>query len=492
MARKWISFFYQLPTVLKHFLLGLSLVLLAIVWQGEVKAQMPNGAILTQTGHEQLRLGNPSTAIKTWSAAYKAYSQINDSEGMTGSLINQSLGFQAQGFYNSACNTLLIALKLQDWICPSSAQAPIDESPDKLAHTLQNQPLKKVQIVGLHQLGNVLRLMGNPQASFVVLQKAIAMTSDLKLTQSKLYNQLLLSLADTERTLYLQAKNKYQLTDDPGGKQKALITAHFQAKSALSLYQKLGNKTQNIVLISAQLNQLKLLLELEEWSDLTDVNFQNQRQLIQPLIKQLLNIDNQFDDLPAIDSIYARLNLAESLIQVAQNAKLDEVSFSKVDSPLLTALSISNKAWENAEKLNNTRAKSYALGTIGKIHACLGQILESQKYLEPAMGLAQSVKAWDIAYQWQWRLGSLYRQLKQTQKADEAYAAAISSLDQIRGNILAMNPDIQFNFKEKVEPVYHESEMLNPNTKLYISSYTNSKKPKIVNMTSSPQTNEHN
>jgi hypothetical protein len=36
------------------------------------------------------------------------------------------------------------------------------------------------------------------------------------------------------------------------------------------------------------------------------------------------------------------------------------------------------------------------------------------------------------------------------------------------------------------------AEMLNPNTKLYISSYTNSKKPKIVNMTSSPQTNEHN
>jgi hypothetical protein len=36
------------------------------------------------------------------------------------------------------------------------------------------------------------------------------------------------------------------------------------------------------------------------------------------------------------------------------------------------------------------------------------------------------------------------------------------------------------------------SEMLNPNTKLYIFSYTNSKKPKIVNMTSSPQTNEHN
>jgi hypothetical protein len=30
-----------------------------------------------------------------------------------------------------------------------------------------------------------------------------------------------------------------------------------------------------------------------------------------------------------------------------------------------------------------------------------------------------------------------------------------------------------------------DPEMLNPNTKLYISSYTNSKNPKIVNMTNS-------
>jgi len=44
--------------------------------------------------------------------------------------------------------------------------------------------------------------------------------------------------------------------------------------------------------------------------------------------------------------------------------------------------------------------------------------------------------------------------------------------------------------KGKITPI--TPEMLNPNTKLYISSYTKSKKPKIVNMTSSPQTNEHN
>ncbi len=45
--------------------------------------------------------------------------------------------------------------------------------------------------------------------------------------------------------------------------------------------------------------------------------------------------------------------------------------------------------------------------------------------------------------------------------------------------------------ESKLREFGKQAEMLNPNTKLYISSYTNSKKPKIVNMTSSPQTNEH-
>ncbi|MEH2449285.1 MAG: hypothetical protein V7K18_26935 [Nostoc sp.] len=406
-------------------------------------------------GYEQLHQGYPDTAIKTWSSAYKAYEQLNDSEGMTGSLINQSLGFIAQGFYSSACNTLLTALKLSNGICSSPLEQVL-QSKDSLIESLQHQPLTKVQVIGLRQMGDILRLIGRPEASFVVLQKALAMTSDLKLVQSKLYNQLLLSLTDTERTLYLQAKKKYQLTDDSGAKQQAVITAQIQAKSALFLYQKLEKQTPNILSITAKLNQLNFLLELNKWTNITDENFSDQKQLIQPLLQQLLSLNNQFDDFPAIDCIYARLNLAESLIQVAQNAKLNKLSSSKVENPLLTALSISHQALDTAEKLNNTRAKSYVLGTIGKIYSCLKQLLESQKYLEPAMELAQSVKAWDIAYQWQWRLGRLYRQLKQTQKTDKAYASAINSLDQVRGNILAMNPDLQFDFKEKVEPVYHE------------------------------------
>ncbi|MEH2156514.1 hypothetical protein [Nostoc sp.] len=252
-------------------------------------------------GYEQLHQGYPDTAIKTWSSAYKAYERLKDSEGMTGSLINQSLGFQAQGFYRSACNTLLTALKLSNEIC-SSPLEQVNQSKDSLVESLQHQPLTKVQVIGLRQMGDVLRLIGKPEASFVVLQKAIAMTNDLKLTQSKLYNQLLLSLANTERTLYLQAKNKYQLTDDAAAQQQAVITAQKQAQSALSLYHNIDKQTPDLLSLTANLNQLSFLLELDKWTNLIEANFSAQKQLIQPLIQQLLNLNNQFDDFPAIDS----------------------------------------------------------------------------------------------------------------------------------------------------------------------------------------------
>ena len=53
-------------------------------------------------------------------------------------------------------------------------------------------------------------------------------------------------------------------------------------------------------------------------------------------------------------------------------------------------------------------------------------------------------------------MGQLYKLSGNLNQATKAYAAAVSSLEQVRGNILSVNVDIQFSFKEKVEPVYQD------------------------------------
>ncbi|MDB9371024.1 CHAT domain-containing protein [Nodularia spumigena CS-586/05] len=421
MARKWCLFFSRLST-LKYLFFGTFLSLLIIFSPNQTIAA-PTPGQLNQRGFTQLHQGLTSAALQTWESAYRAYKKLNDTEGMRGSLINQSLALQANASYSRACQTLIQALKMENWVCqPIHLQRfSQTEYQERLNQALQNQPLQNVQVVGLRNLGDVLRQLGNPEASSLVLNKAREIAQNFGLEAPN----LLLSLAHTERSLFEQAKSRYNFIDEPLSKQEALNTAQVKLMAALELY-------QNINTIPAQLNQLSLLLESSDPNP----------QLIQSLVQALLTNDHQFAELPTIEAIYARIQLAQSLI--------------KINDKLSTALALSQTALSLADELDNQRAKSSALGTLANVYIHLGQESKSIKYLSQAMGIAQSAEAWDIAYEWQWQLGQLYNKSHRIQEAIQAYAAAIHSLELVRSSILSLNPEIQFAFKDKVEPVYQE------------------------------------
>lgn len=79
--------------------------------------------------------------------------------------------------------------------------------------------------------------------------------------------------------------------------------------------------------------------------------------------------------------------------------------------------------------------------------------------------MAQTINASDIAYRWQWQLarilqaqsdkgGTMSPQVRQDSIA--AYDAAVQTLKSLRGDLVSVNPDVQFSFRESVEPVYRE------------------------------------
>jgi CHAT domain-containing protein len=79
---------------------------------------------------------------------------------------------------------------------------------------------------------------------------------------------------------------------------------------------------------------------------------------------------------------------------------------------------------------------------------------------QQALSLAQSLDAADIAYQWQWQLGRIFCHAKQLcpstedlQNATDAYAEAVKTLQSIRSDLVAVNQDVQFSFRESVEPI---------------------------------------
>jgi CHAT domain-containing protein len=458
---------------LGYFLLGLGLtaiVLFSQVEAGKVRVPASNDIVakatnidrqrdrarlLTKKGHEQLDRGQAATALETWQEALKIYRQLHHQEGISGSLINESLALLALGFYPRACHTLVEALQLEDWLCQSPLlnQTPVKELEKSLKEVVGEQLNPSLVVTGLQNLGDVLRLMGKPTESEIVLKQALAAAKRLVPTPNT--DAIKLSLANTQRTLYNQAQNNYRTTAEPIAGQMALKTAQTKARTALNLYQNIAERAgerQNNAALQAQINRLSLLLELEHRSpkNLPEVA----RAQIHSSVKQL--IFAQFSQLPVIESIYARLNFANSLVQISQNVKLNQLLFTQQKKPLPIALQFAQAALKQAQSLSHSRAESYALGTLGDIYNHLGQTERSQQYLEAALAKAQSVQAWDIAYQWQQKLGRLYQTTVSLDRAIETYAAAVDSLDEIRGNLLAVNPDIQFGFKEKVEPIYRE------------------------------------
>ncbi|HAN74922.1 MAG TPA: hypothetical protein DCQ63_12080 [Planktothrix sp. UBA8402] len=272
--------------------------------------------------------------------------------------------------------------------------------------TLKSQPDSLIKATALLSLGNTLKQVGDLTNSEIVLQQSLELAKTLN--NSQLLSQIYLSLANINRiqnNLDLALKyyqNSAEIAPDALGKIPALI------------------------------NQYSLLI---------DLNKQREAESLSNQIKSLL------PQIPVTRSlIYAQVNFTNYLIKAR---KKSDANFSEVISLLNTAI-------QDAKNLQDLRAESYALGSLGKFYEQNQQPLEAQKITEQALLIAQSINASDIAYQWQWQLGRLLKQQNHKKEAIAAYKEAVNSLKSLKKDLVAINQNVQFSFRESVEPVYRE------------------------------------
>ena len=493
MAGKRFALFTSLSAAtLKYFLLSISVILFILLSQGEAQltkayplsiaakakpatqvAQAANlektdqqhqAQTLTLMGHEQLSQGQTRVALKTWEEANRIYRKLQHQEGITGSLVNQSLALLDLGQYYRACTTLVESLYLENWVCKNPSQMNnVPDNPEKLLlEDIQGRADDNVRVLALLRFGDVLRLIGKPDESETVLQQALAMAK--RLNRADDTDDILLSLGNTEQALYSRARDRLLNSADTESEtleKKSLQKSFYKAVNLYTQVTKSPTKPNNIAL-KAQLNHLSLLVDLEQtktsamgWKFPEIKTLQTEMlPQIRSLINQLLSA--QFSQLPANQSIYARLNFADSLINISQAKKMKQLIQEQIN-PLDKALRYAQSSAQVAVNLEKIRADSYAYGTLGKISLLKRkQHKKTQQYFEKALRLAQSIQAWDIAYQWQYQLGLLYQGQAKLDKADQAFEAAINSLEQVRGNLLSINSEVQLSFIDKVAPVYRD------------------------------------
>ena len=281
----------------------------------------------------------------------------------------------------------------------------------KMLEQLQNDLITEgdpaLKALGLRSLGNALQITGNLKESQKILEESLEITRSLNNPEAT--SATLFSLGNVAR-------------------------ASKHPEDAIAFYQQAAATTSHLLTkIESNLNQIALLGSQEQWQTIED--------LVSDLQKDIAGLA------PSRRAIYARVNLAKNLIELEdQNSSF--LQYENYISDLL------KQTVAEATELNDFRGQSYVLGTEGHWYEEQQQYVLAQQATEKALNLAIDINAPDIAYQWQWQLGRLQKQQGNRENAIASLTQAVATLQDIRGDLVATNTDVQYSFRESVEPIY--------------------------------------
>lgn len=148
------------------------------------------------------------------------------------------------------------------------------------------------------------------------------------------------------------------------------------------------------------------------------------------------------------DKAYALIGAGELLVRInairpdkaAQQSALDAISAAVLA----------------ADKLQDHRASSYALGHLGKLYEDQHRYREALQLTQRASFFAQQVNAPEILYLWEWQSGRLFRAQNDIDDAIAAYRQAVYHLQSVRNDLSASFAGSRSFFRERVGPVYFE------------------------------------
>jgi CHAT domain-containing protein len=341
---------------------------------------------LNHRGSLELAMGQTEAALSTWKQAEDAYDRADNTLGQLGSQINQAQALQALGQYRRS-RTIL----------------------EQVNQHLQSQPDSILKADGLRSLGRALQTVGNLIEAKTVLEQSWAISGRLGATGDT--GMTLLSLGNIARALQ-------------------------QYDVALDYYQEAAIKSStDLAIAQAQLNQFSLLVATQSFERSIDL---------------VLLIQSRLSQLPASrETVYARVNFADSLMQLEVNHKSN-------DRPLHSTAELLATAIRDARQLNDRRAEAYALTQLGKLYIQTQQWQDGKTVTEKALQISQAINADDLIARSSSQLGQLLTQLGDRSTALAAYQNAFETLQSLRSDLVAINSDIQFAFKDSIEPIYRD------------------------------------
>ena len=408
--------------------------------------------ILAQTlnakGTVLLALGKSEPAFAAWQQATQIYEQLGDTTGVTGSLINQAQALENLGFYRRTCKTLLKAAN-NDYSCDFSDPNDWKVVLQSFAR-LENNRLK---ILGLRNLGDILRQLGDWQHSEQVFNRS------LQLEQSPQEKSItLLDLGQLNRAKYRQARNLYARTYLSSIRQEAQQKAFDAATSALNNYRQgieiASNSGAKDIATQGQLNQLSLLVDLRQWND-RDQKIKDIDSKIEAIINK--SIGSLAHRPPSHFVIQAQLNFAQSLLEI--------------ESKQHFAIQYLEHVQAQARRLSDFRAESYAWGILGHYWLKRQNWSKAQKFSQLALNTSQTINATELNAQWRAQLGRIYRVQGKIELAIAVYQDAVNDFNILHQDLATVDSDLVFFWQQDTETTYRNL------VELFLTNVTESSRP---------------
>jgi CHAT domain-containing protein len=350
--------------------------------------------ILNTQGSLEFTQGQPEMAEITWEKSGKLYQQVKDDNGYNRTLINRSSALQSMGLYRRALELL-----------------------ETVKNNLQTSTDTQLKAASLRSLGNAYRLVGDLENSKLILEESLKQAQQFGAAQD--IADTLLSLGNTVR-------------------------AQQDTQTASDYYEQAAQISPVVATsLKARVNRLSLLVEIRK-----DARALEQWQQIKPLLN---NIN------PSRASIESRINIAQSLLKIVDHQTKNPENTEQLNLPTATEIAtILALGVEQAKSIGDLRSQSYALGQLGAIYEQNQQIKEAKKLTQEALLIAQSINAPEISYRWQWQLGRIQKALGEKSAAIASYSQAVKTLQSLRNDLVAISSEVQFSFRESVEPIYRQ------------------------------------
>ncbi len=451
---------YRLITV---FIITLVFIVSTSLVAAETKPITKNLSNYIQQGKQLYDLGQPREAITIWQQAIPTYAEQGDLRSQAIGYNYMAIAYQDLGEWLKAEKSLAIALQLVNTIDDRFLYAQV-----------------------LHTQGNLQIRMGETERAIATWQSAEVIYRQLNAVEPLLRSQInqaqalrslgyrwqarqILESANTELEALpdseLKAKALQSLAIDLRArgefkKSQAVLTASLEIAKKLSLNSQINSLKLSLANTALTRDDYQTAISLYQQIRATAQDKPTQIKATVKLIAALLKTDADYtavkllpqaiaelEDLPtSIDKIYAQVNLASILIARRQEG----YSLSNRIPYMLQS------AMQEARQLANPRLEAAALGELGHYYEQDGKWELAQTATKQAILLVDNTPADDLTIQWYWQQGRIYQAMGETEKAIAAYQAAITILQSLRQDLVAIDSTAQFSFTDRIEPLYRQ------------------------------------